>query len=226
MDPEPFFKFDFQKHDKSKIEELARFQKHCFAIENIIEAASNLKYTKGAADYFKSQLQEPDEEFIRLIGRKIYDGMLTKSVTEQLRPAIQSALDEVIRDRIQDTLNITLHAEPKDTKPQPSPRERHDDGDGVETTQEEIEGFMIIRAIAAKHVPIDRITMRDAKSYCAVLMDDNNRRPICRLYFNSPTNRSIGIFDGDKAETKIKVDGPSDLYQHSHLIEAAVQSYK
>ena len=59
--------------------------------------------------------------------------------------------------------------------------------------------------------------MRDAKSYCAVLLDDNNRRTIVRLHFNSPTARHLGLFSG-KDENRVSVDGPVDIYQHSEAI--------
>lgn len=91
MDKRPFFKFDFQNFDKEQVEELARFQKPNFAIDAIVEAASNLKYTRAAANYLRKQLDEPDEDFIRLIGRQIHEVSITKSVSEQLRPAIQAA---------------------------------------------------------------------------------------------------------------------------------------
>ncbi|MFC3571648.1 type I restriction endonuclease [Paracoccus simplex] len=223
MDKKPFFTFDFQKHDKAQLDELARFQKGRFAIESIIEAASNLKYTQQAAAYLKKQLDEPDDDFVRLVGRQIYDGSITKGVAEILRPAIQSALDEIIRDRIQDKLSITLRPE---SAPQLQPANDTAEIDSeIITTDEEREGFMIVRAIAAKHVPIERVTLRDAKSYCAILMDDNNRKPICRLYFNSATTKNLGVFDGEKNETKVRVTAPSDLYQHVEAIEAAIQAY-
>lgn len=223
MDKKPFFSFDFQKHDKSQVAELARFQKGQFAIDAIIEAASNLKYTQQAATYLKKQLNDPDDDFVRLIGRQIYEGSITKNVAEILRPAIQAALDEIIRDRIQDKLSITLR---QDAPAAPQPViEEVDDNDGIVTTDEELEGFMIVRAIAARHVPIGRITLRDAKSYCAILMDDNNRKPICRLYFNSATTKNIGLFDPAKNETKVRVNSPTDLYQHVEAIEAAVKAH-
>lgn len=99
MDKRPFFKFDFQKFDRNQVEELARFQKPHFAIDAIIEAASNLKYTRAAANYLRKQLSDPDEEFVRLVGKQIHEGSITKSVLEQLRPTVQAALDEVIRKR-------------------------------------------------------------------------------------------------------------------------------
>lgn len=226
MDKKPFFTFDFQKYDSGQVLELSRFQKSHFEIEAIIEAASNLKYTRSAANFLRKQLDAPDEDFVRMVGRQIYDGTMTKTVVEQIKPAIQAALDEVIRDRIQDKLSITF----QDSKPQPpapssSEISEIEGDDGITTTEEEWEGFRIVRAIAARIVPINRITMRDSKSYCAIIMDDNNRKPICRLYFNSATTKNIGIFDASKSETKLRVEGPSDLYAHCDAIEAAVRNY-
>lgn len=108
MDQKPFFKFDLQKHDKDQIEDLARFHKDRFEVGSIIEAASSLKYTRDAAAFLKRQLDDPDEDFVRFVGRQIHDGSVTKSVLEQIKPALQSALDQIIRDRIQDKLSITF----------------------------------------------------------------------------------------------------------------------
>jgi hypothetical protein len=226
MDKRPFFKFDFQSFDRDQVDELARFQKPNFAIEAIVEAASNLKYTRAAAIYLRKQLDDPDDDFIRLIGRQIHDGAITKSVAEQLRPAIQAALEEVIRDRIQDKLGVAFSGEKKATAdPDEVPVAGFANEDDIVTTDEEIAGHMIVRAIAARHVPVGRIAIRDAKSYCAILMDDNNRKPICRLYFNSTTTRHVGVFDANKNEAKHKVTGPQDLYQFADDLEAIIKAY-
>ncbi|SIN97222.1 type I restriction endonuclease [Vannielia litorea] len=224
MDKKPFFKFDFQSHDEGQIEELARFQKPNFAIDEIIEAASNLKYVRAAANYLRAQLENPEDEFVRVVGRNIHEGSITKGVLEQIKPAIQSALDEVIRERIQDRLSITFRDEKKvasEIVPQEPSDSAGSDRD-INTTDEELSGHLIVRAIAAKRVPVSRVAIRDAKSYCAILMDDNNRKPICRLYFNSPTTKYIGIFDNAKVETKHRVDGPEDIYKFSDDIERVV----
>jgi hypothetical protein len=54
----------------------------------------------------------------------------------------------------------------------------------IVNTDEERDGFNIARAIAVSEVAPDRIFLRDAKAYCAVLLDDNNRKPIIRLNLN------------------------------------------
>ena len=74
-------------------------------------------------------------------------------------------------------------------------------------------------------ITIDQITIRDSKSYCAIIMDNNNRKPICRLYFNSPTTKKVGIFSPEKKEEKFHVEGPQDLYKHYEALEAVINSY-
>lgn len=228
MDKKPFFKFDFQSHEASQLEELALFRKENFAVETIIEAASNLKYTRAAAAYLKAQLEEPSDEFVRFFGKQIYDGSITKSVLEQIKPAVQAALDDVIRDRIQDKLSITFsqdNASVDKDKTTPEPHTESPRHDGIETTEEELQAYMIVKAIGAKLVGVDRVAIRDAKSYCAILMDDNNRKPICRLYFNSANSKSIGIFDADKNETRHKLSELNEIYEHAQEIESVINSY-
>ena len=228
MDKKPFFTFDLQSHDDSQISELARFQKSEFLVETILEAASNLKYTSAAAGYIKQQLETPDEEFIKLVGRQIYDGAMTKTVVEQLRPAIQSSLDEVIRDRIQDKLNVAFRPEAAPGLSEPSPKKQTGETAGpaaIVTTGEEIQAFLIVRAIAARLIKLDRITMRDSKSYCGIFVDDNNRKPVCLLYFNSKSVRYVGLFDSQKQETRQQIEDLTDIYKFTEQIEESVKTH-
>ena len=96
------------------------------------------------------------------------------------------------------------------------------DGDVV-TTQEEVDAFLIVKAIVSEVLPADRVFMRDGKTYCSVIADDNNRRPICRFWFNARSKRYIGLFDTDKKETKVELENSLDeIYGFkSQLREAA-----
>lgn len=227
MDKKPFFMFDFQSHDQEQVAELARFQKSVFSIEKILEAASALKYTSKAAAYIKRQLIEPDDEFVKVIGRQIHDGSLTKSITEQLKPAIQSALDLIIRDRIQDKLNIAFKPDspPAEQQSAQSIGASSDGSSEIETTEEEMQAFMIVRAIVARELPIDRVTIRDSKTYCSVFVDDNNRKPLCRFYFNAKSKNVIGVFDKDKTEAKHEIDGLGRIYDHAEALTTTARSY-
>ena len=41
--------------------------------------------------------------------------------------------------------------------------------------------------------------MRDVRSYCGILLDDNNRKPICRLRFNS-SKKYVSLFHAEDEE--------------------------
>src|SRR5690606_30582330 len=88
--------------------------------------------------------------------------------------------------------------------PQPSPEQAPQDAtpaSDVVTTEQELEGFRVVRAITCGVLPAERIVYRDAKSYFAVLADDNNRKPICRLWFNT-SQWYLGLLDAEKKETR------------------------
>jgi hypothetical protein len=228
MDKRPFFVFDLQDFDDQQVKHLGRFRKEGFDVERVLEAASSLKYVKAAAQFFTAQVQSPTDEFVRYVGKHIYDGTLTKSVVEQLRPAIQSALEEVIRTRIQDRLNIAFTTDPKQKSGdgQIQGQVEIDGKDGIETTEEELQAFMIVRAIAAKEIEIERITMRDAKTYCSVFVDDNNRRPLCRFHFNGKKSKALSLFDPEKGETKVSIDKLREIYLYADQIMQTAAHYR
>jgi len=226
MDRKPFFVFDIQKHDTSRIEKLAKFQKDVFDKDSILSTATDLRYQRDAVTFFKKQFDEPDEDFVRSVARQIHDGSVGKNVMDRITPAIQSALDQIVKDRIEERLGVTFQSgTPVPEQPVADTGAGDDSGTGIVTTDEEIEAFRIVRAIGARMVPVDRITMKDAKSYCAIFFEGNNRKPICRLYFNSKANRKIGLFGPDKTETKVSVDGPDGLYKFQEEILAVISHY-
>lgn len=67
--------------------------------------------------------------------------------------------------------------------------------------------------------------MRDAQSYCAILLDDNNRKPICRLRFNNTEKLAVGIFNDKKGEEKIPLAQLDDLYTFADRLKATVRQH-
>lgn len=225
MDKKPFLVFDLQAFDEARVSDLAQFQKEGFDIERILDAASGLKFVKAAAQFLKSQIAEPSDDFARLVAKNLVDGSVTKSVLEQIRPVVSKAFDELVRERIQDKLSMAFKP---DSKVVPEVAKPTDDGSSkeIETTEEELQAFYIVRAITAKVLPLERITIRDSKTYCSVFVDDNNRKPICRFYFNAKSFRAIGIFDSGKVETRHTISRLNDIYDHSAAILECVSVYQ
>ena len=46
----------------------------------------------------------------------------------------------------------------------------------------------------------------------AILLDDNNRKPIARLHFNSKKQKYLGVFDTDKKETRFPIESLDEIY--------------
>jgi len=223
MDQNPFFKFDLQQYDVSQVAELSRFQKDTFNLDDIREAATNIKYANASAAFLRKQLAGPDDEFTKLVGREIYKGSLTKAALDTLRPAIQNSLEMIVKERIQERLGVAFPVSQSEQAAKAAPLQEEEDE--IVTTADEVQAFMIVRAIAVRSIGLERVTMRDARTYCSIFVDDNNRKPVCRLYFNAKTTRSIGVFDVDKNETKHTIESLNDIYKHSAAIEAVVTSY-
>lgn len=96
----------------------------------------------------------------------------------------------------------------------------------IGTTPEELEAYQIVKAIACSEVNPQRITQRDAKSYLAILLDDNNRKPVARLHFNASGHKYLGLLDEAKKETRHPIESLDEIYMHAETIRAAVRRYK
>ncbi|MDE0932495.1 MAG: type I restriction endonuclease [Novosphingopyxis baekryungensis] len=209
MDQKPFYEFDLCKLRKTDFRNLSQFQKVGFSVDDIVETAESLQMEGAVIKAVESELSEPSQDFIRLIAAKVVDRRLTPGTKAAVGRHIPNAFKAILRDRLNDRLSSAID-EGGDDEPASSSE--------IETTPEELEGFQIIRAIASELVDPSRIVIRDAKSYCAVLLDDNNRKPLARMWFNSENSRYVGTFNADKEETKHPVDATVDIYRHKSAI--------
>ena len=217
MDANPFFKFDILSYDENDLKELEKFHKANFKIENIKAAASTLKYLRGAMAFIEGQWANPDEEFVRMVARGFYEGQLRTSVIDSLKPIVKRAFDDLFRQRALKRIDVAFDGTKQEALLEV-------DESKIETTEDEVQGFMIVRAIAAEVAPVSRIVMRDAQSYCAVLFDDNNRKPIVRLHFNGK-GKFVTVFGADKEAVRHDVASVEDLFGLREPIKAVVQSY-
>lgn len=220
LDVRPFLIFDIADIQAGILAELRKFEKNSFDISNILATAERLKYTSGVKQEISRLIEDPTEDFVRMIARNVYEGKMTAPVREMLKGVVRSAFREVITDNVKNRLSTAL-ADTDTSNEAPSEPAADDDSDIV-TTDEEREGYMIVKAIAREAISADRIIMRDAKSYCAVLVD-NNRKPLARLHFNRST-KYIGLFDGEN-EDRILIDSLDQIYELSDRIRATAKKY-
>jgi predicted type IV restriction endonuclease len=229
MDDRPFFEFNLFQFGESQVEELKKFTKTSFNLETIISTASNLKYHKALLAEIKAEFENPSEELVKLLTKRVYSGIFTQQIREQFTDLTQRAMRDYVRERINERLKSALDTDklnPVELLPsiEESTQSEQLENGGIETTPEEIEGYRIIQAIGAEIIDSERIVMRDAKSYCAILLDDNNRRPICRFHFGK-TRMSVTIFTPEN-EARLDIEKAGHLYKHKSLIQDAIRQYE
>jgi hypothetical protein len=219
MDNKPFLEFSIQQIDEVIVNELKKFTKVAFNIDELLSSASELKYTKAIKHIISEQLVNPSDEFLKFVLNNIYTGRVTAQVKEQFIPVITKAFQQLINDKLNDRLKSALSiAEPATTTPtEPVHPVQVADENKIITTQEELEGFYIVKSILKDIVDLNRIIYRDTLSYFGILLDDNNRKPIARLYFNG-SKKYLSVFSADKKEEKILISVIDDIFEHKEKV--------
>lgn len=225
MDSKPFFIFNVLGFQDHQVNELKKFTKSGFSLDDILTTASTLKYTGAIKKILEEELANPSEPFVRFFASQIFDGRLTKPVIEQFTHIVQEARKQFVNEKINERLTSALSANetPKDELPPEKEVEPIESDDGIVTTEEEIEGYNIIKAILRQTVDVKRVTMRDTKSYCGILLDDNNRKPICRLHFNH-AQKYIGILT-QKKEERFEIDSVDGIFEYAEQIKSTAAEY-
>lgn len=229
MDDHPFLEFNIFDFKETEIEEIKKFSKSAFDVDLILSTATDLKYTRTIQSVLSSWFQNPPEELIRLAGADMLSGRrFTTNVKEQFASITKKAFQQLINEKINERLRVALNSDDqiqsKNTLNNDRPVSTNIEVSTVETTADEIEGLHIIRSILKDTVSPKRIVMRDAQSYCAILLDDNNRKPVCRLRFNNSKKLNIGFMIG-KEEVRVEISDVYEIYAHEEKIKQAVLSY-
>ena len=211
MDMVPFLVIDLTRPDTKEFDELNRFTKGAFDPEDIKSSASAMKYIRGIKGYLRSSYNQPENEFVRLLAGNVLPSgsRLTQQRLEQFRELTKSAFHGFVADQINIMLRRAqeISVEPLDSEhpdgkeedePVESISQAPSGGKTIETTVEEIEAYELVKVIVGNVVDSDRVFMRDQQSYCGILFDNNNRKPICRLLFNDGTRKQIVIFEYDE----------------------------
>lgn len=238
MDSKPFLILDMSDIDETLIPELQKLSKDKFDIESVVSAAEELKYIGQLKRNIASLFSEPTEEWVKFLAAKVYEGPITQRVREQFTPLVTKACGQFLSERINDrlkaalgetgTTHVYVSNNDADLASTVTSEEAVDkdlaNEDGVITTLVELDGFRVVQAIVCGEVKASRVAHRDAKSYFAILLDDNNRRPIARLHFNRP-QKYIGLFDADKTETRHPIESVDEIYAFAEQLRETTRRY-
>jgi len=216
MDEKPFLEFNVNEIKDVQIEELKKFHKSVFDTASIVNTASELKYTNELKQLLQQEFANPSEAFVKHFAKQVYPSNISAKVLELFTSLTKKSIQQHIADLINERLTAAIKKEDEKVKEEEALITKVDEAKIV-TTEEELESFMIAKSILRQKVSVDRIFYRDAQSYFSIILDDNNRKTICRLYLNG-NKKFIVTFDEQKNEKKSEIASLDDIYSFSDTL--------
>jgi len=238
MDQRPFLVLDLLEVDENLLPELSKLTKETFNLDSVLSSAEELKYVGALKREIANDFKDPAKEYVRLLMSRVTDRRATADNLTLFHELVGKATKQFLKEKVNERLKTALgdadvadlaasgnvsavevHASAQEAVEAIAGAE----DPGVVTTEEELAGYQIVKAIACSEVKPQRVTHRDSKSYFGIMLDDNNRRTIARLHFNAKSQRYIGLLDEDKRETRHALDDLDDIYKFADQIREIVR---
>lgn len=230
MDVKPFLEINLLDIKEPLIDQLKKYTKQALNLDELHDDATQLKYTKEIIQIANKEFAQPSEEFVKFFAQHVYPKKLTQKALENFTLITKDSLNQFLSDKINERLKSAMQSESAAKTPEAQSTETNqipiaESPDTIVPTGEEWEGFYFVKAILHDAVEPSKIVMRDAKSYCAILFENNNRKPICRLYFDGK-QKYVGVFNSkDRQENKIPINSIGDLFKLADQLKAIVTAY-
>ena len=173
MDNKPFLEFAINQLDDSIIQEIKKFSKQSFNIDQILVSANELKFTKAIKTYINDQMLNPSDDFMQFVLKNIYSGRITSQVKDQFTPVLKRAFIQLISDKVNFRLKSALVSSTQEEIPAIADDALQSDDKSIITTEEEKEGFYAIKSMLSGLLDLSRVVNRDTQSYFGLLLDDN-----------------------------------------------------
>lgn len=228
MDLTPFMEIDMLDIKENLIPELKRFHRDSLDLDKVFNAASDLKYTTAIKCFFAAQTSSPTDDFVRYIVGQVYTGHRTTAIIEKFKPIVKRSLAQYLNDVMNDRFK-TMLADAGEEPPKAEPVHEVDEtaeanaeeGNGIITTDMELESYYIIKALLHDVVDASRITYNDTRSYFAIILDGKVSRWICRLSVEGK-KKTIAFNTGEGRGEKQQFQTTDDIYTMKEKLISAI----
>lgn len=221
MDQQPFFELNMLDLNDQSIEYLENFMKSKLSVENILNSASELKYLNLIKSSFRDLVELVPDEMLKLIVSKVYEGQKTQAVLDKFKPLVKRGITQYINEKLSSKFNETLSKSDGNEATSSTPEAEEESK--IITTIDELNAFAVVKAILRKHVPASRLVYRDTESYLGILLDDNNRKWICRIELGKKL--FFQIPDEDKKPQRYQINNIDDIFDFSDKLIEVLKRY-
>jgi len=197
-----------------------------------MSVAVELKYTREIKRLLAEQWATPSEEFVRFFAQQIYSGKLTQSVREQFMGIAKRAFTQFINERINERLKSAMTeaagsaaTESEVQKLSSEAQAAAETAEVATATEEELEAYYIVKSVLRDIVDPKRLAYRPMQACLAILLDDTNRKPICKLQFEGK-QKLLALYGAEKQLEKVPIEDLNDIYKYSDRLRAMLSIYE
>lgn len=219
MDDIPFLTINILNINDIDIENLNNLRRENFDRESLITYAEELVYTSTLNNNLRELFKNPSDDFIRFIVKDLSETRITSNVVDRFRPLVKKAISNAVLDIVskglyQEEIIISEKEEVLDEVSSSNQPKEICSKKGIITTQDELDGFNIIKNILKKNErDIAEVNYKDTTNYFSVYLK-NTTRWIIRFNFDANKKNII---------TKLPVGLVKEIYT-GHDIEEAPKS--
>jgi hypothetical protein len=207
----PFLTFDVTDIGDSEVENLARFHTSIInpnVVKDIREDAQNIFEVAKFDEALFQEFKDPSGQLVKQI---LYRMGYSRSTPQR---------EEFVRSNLN-------HFSLKDVSERMLLEASSAASLGIFTTNEELQAYRTVRTIILASSKAladvgDRIGYRDLKNQFSILFDDNQRKPICILDFNSSSKK---IWIGGREGVPEIIQSTDDIVQFKYQLTDLVKGY-
>ncbi len=205
----PFLVLDFTELTDDLIASFSRYHKNAFKdeLKDILEEAQDYFFFHGFEEALVNEITDPSDDFIKAIFNRMLKSE-GKKLTEPLKIKIREAINS---NAVQSALPKIIELESKN-------------GGIVITTAEELKIYHTVKTILLsnfKKIDPTRISYRDNKNNFIVLVDDNQKKTICRI----TSNRGKYYLEINGKSDKTEINGIDSIVNLSKALKDAATPF-
>ena len=222
MEDEPFFEFDVMTMQDDEVDILRKFNRGIFDLGAVADIAREQRCTAGIKSRLLAEMENPSDEFVRCVAQDFITTFRgpsapeqTKKQLEQLQASIRKAFEMVIKDKMPKKAAHSAASTPA------SPTVAED-----ATTEAEVECYHAIQTVLAMKAVCEpnRLFLLPRKNHVVICLDDNQRKPIARLYLREE-KKIIEVYDDSKKPCPHDYKGIKDVFTCMQTIVESVEIY-
>lgn len=228
MDETPFLEINILDIKESQVNELKKFHKSSFNIDEVFDTASQLKYSTEFKNIFAQELQNPSDELVCHFVANVYSGKKTQTVIEKFKPLVKKSLNQYISEIMNEKIKSALEVpESKATENENAEEETASEvfaENKIYTTHDELEAYFIVKNLLKNYTSLKNISFKDNERYMAILYLNKTTKWICRFYFNE-NRKYITIPDENKKGIRYNINSIYDIEEYSKELVDVLNRY-